>query len=245
MFIFNTPHNPIGKVFSNEELAKLAKILQKYPRIVVVEDNVYEGMTFDDMYNVDLPKMCFQEGMYDRSLSIYSAGKIFAATGVRSGWIIGNPELIKPVRSIHQYSVFCSYNIIENTVRKSIMKISEPGNTYMNDYAKKLEKNRNLLLDEMIASKYDIDLWIPRGGYFVLADISRLPVNPKYAKDNEGNVRPKDTSFCMELAYEEGIIAVPCSPFYEKADLVDKYVRFAFCKDESQIIEAGKKMRKN
>ena len=60
--------------------------------------------------------MAFQKNMYDRTLSIYSAGKIFAATGVRSGWVIGNEELIKSVRSVHQYNVFCSYNPIETTI---------------------------------------------------------------------------------------------------------------------------------
>lgn len=50
--------------------------------------------------------------MYDRTLSIYSAGKIFAATGVRSGWVIGHPDLIRPVRSVHQYNVFCAYNVV-------------------------------------------------------------------------------------------------------------------------------------
>lgn len=41
MLILNSPHNPVGKVFTNEELARIAKILEKYPRIVIVEDNVY------------------------------------------------------------------------------------------------------------------------------------------------------------------------------------------------------------
>ena len=50
MLILNSPHNPTGKVFTNDELAKLAKLLEKYPRVVTVEDNVYEGMTFDDMF---------------------------------------------------------------------------------------------------------------------------------------------------------------------------------------------------
>ena len=77
-------------------------------------------MTFDDMFNKPLPKLCFQEGMADRSLSIYSAGKMFAATGVRSGWVIGSANLIKSVRSVHQYNVFCSYNVIENTIANSL-----------------------------------------------------------------------------------------------------------------------------
>jgi hypothetical protein len=47
----------------------------------------------------------------------------------------------------------------------------------MQDYAKKLTKHRNLLLDELIASKFDFDLWIPKGGYFIMADISRVKVD--------------------------------------------------------------------
>jgi len=64
--------------------------------------------------------------MFDRTLSIYSAGKIFAATGVRSGWVIGPANLIKAVRSVHQYNVFCAYNVIENAVAKSLEEITKP-----------------------------------------------------------------------------------------------------------------------
>lgn len=120
--------------------------------------------------------MSFQKGMYDRCVSIYSAGKIFAATGVRSGWSIANRELIKSIRSVHQYNVFCAYSVIENTIAKSLNVISRPEDTYMKDYAQKLTKNRNILLDELIASKYDFDMWIPKGGYFVMADISKVNV---------------------------------------------------------------------
>lgn len=216
MFILNSPHNPVGKVFTEEELAKLAQILEKYPRVVVVEDNVYEGMTFDDMYGQNLPKMAFQKNMEDRTLSIYSAGKIFAATGVRSGWVIGHESLMKPVRSVHQYNVFCAYSPIETTISRSLEQISRPEDTYMKDYASKLQKNRNMLLDELLASKFDFDLWIPKGGYFVIADISRVKVDEKYFTDDDGNPRTKDYAFSIKLAYEEGVVAVPCSPFYAK-----------------------------
>lgn len=142
----NTPHNPVGKVFTQEELAKIASILRKHPQIISIEDNVYDGMTFDDMFNKPLPKLCFQEGMADRSLSIYSAGKMFAATGVRSGWVIGSANLIKSVRSVHQYNVFCSYNVIENTIASSLQEITRPESTYMQEYANKLINNRDILI---------------------------------------------------------------------------------------------------
>ena len=81
---------------------------------------MYEGMTFDDFYGKGLPKMAFVSGMYERTVGVYSAGKIFAATGVRSGWVIGPSNLIKAIRSVHQYTVFCSYNVVQNTVAKSL-----------------------------------------------------------------------------------------------------------------------------
>ncbi len=90
----------------------MAKILEKYPHVIVLEDNVYEGITFDNMYGKPLPKMAFQKGMYDRTISVYSAGKIFAATGIRSGWVIGPTELVRAARTIHQYNVFCQYNVV-------------------------------------------------------------------------------------------------------------------------------------
>jgi aspartate/methionine/tyrosine aminotransferase len=77
-------------------------------------------MTFDDMYGQQLPKMTRIKSVSHRTLSIYSAGKIFAATGVRSGWVIGPSPLIKAVRSVHQYNVFCSYNVVENAIAKSL-----------------------------------------------------------------------------------------------------------------------------
>lgn len=65
-------------------------------------------------------------------------------------------------------------------------------------------------------------------------------------KDDEGNPRTKDYAFCIQLAHENGVVAIPCSPFYSKEDahLGERYIRFAFCKDEEMIREAGKRLNK-
>ena len=97
-------------MFTNAECAKIAEILQKWPKVVVIEDNVYEGITFDELYKQPLPKIAFQPNMKDRTVSVYSAGKIFCATGTRSGWMIGPKELVQAARSVHQWNVFCIYN---------------------------------------------------------------------------------------------------------------------------------------
>lgn len=95
-------------------------------------------MIFDDLIGTRLPKIIYEEGMYERTVSVYSAGKIFAATGVRSGWAIGSTKLIKSIRSVHTYNVFCYYGIIEAAIAKSLVKISDPADKYMVEYPQKL-----------------------------------------------------------------------------------------------------------
>lgn len=62
--------------------------------------------------------------MYERTLNVYSGGKIFQATGIRCGWIIGPHRLINAVRAIYQNTCFCQYNFVENAVAKSLENIS-------------------------------------------------------------------------------------------------------------------------
>lgn len=230
--VINSPHNPTGKIFSWEEYERFAHILKKYPRVVVIEDNVYEGLTFDEYYQKDLPKMSFIRGMEDRTLSVYSAGKIFACTGSRVGWVIGNAALIKSLMSVHQYNIFCQYDPVQFAMAESLDIIGN--NDYMKQYADKLIKNKNILTDQLLNSRFDFKMWIPKCGYFIMTDISNIKVEDKYMVDEKTNEkRAKDMAFCIKLVKEAGVVGIPCSSFYDPADikLGENMVRFAFCKD--------------
>lgn len=93
------------------------------------------------------------------------------------------------------------------------------------------------MIRELLKSKYNFDLWIPKGGYFVICDISNVEVMEKYFIDENGNRRTKDYAFAYQLAYEDKVVCIPCSAFYDKSaeNVCSKYVRFAFCKDEALI----------
>jgi len=73
--------------------------------------------------------MSFVKGMYDRTLTVYSGGKIFACTGSRVGWVVGPTHLIKPLMSVHQYNIFCIYDPIQATMAESLDIIGT--NSYM------------------------------------------------------------------------------------------------------------------
>lgn len=79
----------------------------------------------------------------------------------------------------------------------------------------------------------------------MLADISGVKVMEKYLFDEKGQRRTKDYAFAYQLAYENKVVCIPVSPFYDSKDshLGEKYVRFAFCKDEEMIKEASKRLR--
>ncbi len=116
----------------------------------------------------------------------------------------------------------------------------------MKDYADKLIKHKNMLIDELLKSPFNFKMWIPKGGYFIMTDISEIKVEDKYLVDEKtSEKRPKDMAFCVKLAKEYGVVAISCSAFYDAQDvkLGENMVRFAFCKGEDEILEAGKRMR--
>ena len=71
----------------------------------------------------------------------------------------------------------------------------------MKEYTDTLIKNRNLLIDSLLDCKYDFNLWVPKGGFFIMADISRIDMDSKYLTDEKTNEkRTKDMAFCIKLA---------------------------------------------
>jgi aspartate/methionine/tyrosine aminotransferase len=87
---------------------------------------------------------------------------------------------------------------------------------------------------QLLDSSFAFDIWVPKGSHFIIADISGIEVKEKYFLDEKGNRRTKDYAFAFQLAHENRVICIPCSPFYDRQNTSDaqRYVRFAFCKSE-------------
>ena len=102
---------------------------------------------------------------------------------------------------------------------------------------------RNKLLDILLESNLDLDIWIPQAGYFFTTDASRLEILEKYRKSPEGELMARDYSLGHQIAYEKGVITIPCSDFYDQETKIDNYVRFAYCKDDSIIESARAKLK--
>jgi aspartate/methionine/tyrosine aminotransferase len=107
MFLFNTPHNPTGRIFSVDEMAAIGKMIEtEFPHIVVVSDEVYDFLTFDGKKHTPFAAV---GNNWERTVSVYSGGKLFNATGWKLGWAIG-PEPILRMGGIISNTVFYTGN---------------------------------------------------------------------------------------------------------------------------------------
>ncbi|EGR27896.1 kynurenine-oxoglutarate transaminase, putative [Ichthyophthirius multifiliis] len=225
-------------------MEKINSLIQKYPQLIIVEDGVYEHLCFEHL-PLKLPRFANLPNTWNRTISVYSAGKLFSATGIRVGWAIGPQNLIKYVQSFHQYSVFCQHGPMQDAVSEALDTSISKGN-YFNDTQQLLIKQRDLLIDQLTKSKIPLNIWVPQGGYFVIADISNVQVNKKYFQDEKnGQEYSKDYAFSLWLCKEKGVTSIPCSSFYPSESKKDgeNLVRFAFCKTNDQILEAGKRLQ--
>jgi aspartate/methionine/tyrosine aminotransferase len=92
LFIFNNPNNPAGKRFSREEIEEISKILEEFPHVFVISDEVYDFLTFDDKEHLHFASF---RNNYEKTLTLFSGGKLLNCTGWKIGWGIGPAKLVR------------------------------------------------------------------------------------------------------------------------------------------------------
>jgi kynurenine--oxoglutarate transaminase/cysteine-S-conjugate beta-lyase/glutamine--phenylpyruvate transaminase len=251
LIILNTPNNPSGKILTYDELSELAKIIKNYPRIVILMDEVYEHMVFDEFQ--ELPRMVKLEGLWDRCISIMSAGKFFSATGIRLGWCIGPKKLITIVNSIHQFSSFCQYDPLQLALADTLNDANKPYKGFKDYYTwlrQHFINSRNYFVENLAKIEhFDLDFYFPDGGYFIIADISKkqnLPLYKFEGEENQENNYGKDFNYLLNLAHERKVVGIPCSNFYTEPNrhYGENFIRFAFCKQKKTMDDAFNNLKK-
>jgi len=220
--ILNTPHNPTGKVFTDIELDRIVALAERYDALIV-SDEVYEHLAFAPHLSI-----ASRPGAWERTLSVSSIGKTFSVTGWKVGWVVGPETLITPFRRAHQWIPFAVATPLQVAAARIL------GEAKANGYYAALESRFRGKRDLLLAQLRDTPFRAlePRGGYFVMADSSALGYRD-------------DVALCNALPERAGVAAVPPSAFYSDAHkpLARNLVRFAFCKSDEAILEAGRRLR--
>ncbi|MFI8857393.1 pyridoxal phosphate-dependent aminotransferase [Streptomyces prasinus] len=221
LLLVNTPHNPTGTVLTREELAAIAELAVERD-LLVVTDEVYEHLVFDDAEHVPLATF---PGMRERTVTISSAGKTFSFTGWKVGWVTGAPELVTAVRSAKQYLTYVSAGPFQYAVAEALALPDAYFDAFRADHRRK----RDLLADGLRSAGFEV--YRPRGTYFITADIAPFGEKDAYA-------------FCRALPGRCGVVAVPVSVFYDDPEAGRSQVRFAFCKKDEVLTEAAVRLQR-
>ncbi|WP_205471989.1 pyridoxal phosphate-dependent aminotransferase [Nocardioides sp. SYSU D00038] len=211
--LLNSPHNPTGTVLTRTELQAVADLAVEHD-LVVVTDEVYEHLT----YGHEHVPIATLPGMWERTLTLSSAGKSYSFTGWKVGWATGPAALVDAAMAAKQWLTFTSGAPLQPAIAQALD--DEPD--FPTQLAADLRARRDLLCAGLTDA--GLDVRVPEGTYFALTDISGLGW-------------PDGLTFCLALPERAGVVAIPCQGFHD-SDAGDQLVRWAFCKTPD-VIEEG------
>ena len=216
MIWFSSPCNPSGSVYSKKELRALADVLQKYPKIYVVSDEIYEHINFGSGH----ASMAQFDDMYDRTITVNGVSKAFAMTGWRIGFL-GAPKAIARACNKMQGQITSGANCIAQ--RAVITALNEPPSKvqYMVD---EFKLRRDLILD-LLKTVDGFSCNIPEGAFYVFPDVSSL-----FGRTFNGKTIHNATDLSLYLL-EEALVATVTGDAFGNPDCI----RISYAASKEQI----------
>ncbi len=213
--IVNTPHNPTGKVLSEDELAFIAGLCNEYDRFAIT-DEIYEHIVFDGHRHRCLSTF---EGMANRTVTINSISKTGKSTGWRIGWVITPPEHTRALRAVHDNLVVQAPTPLQKGAVGLLRRDT--------DFFARIAGEYRIKRDRLVAGLRSVGFALtpPEGAYYLFADYRQVPALAALST----------LDAAMHLIKEVGVAAVPGDNFYssdspEAKSEGGRYLRFAFCR---------------
>ena len=190
-------------------------------------------------------------GMWERTLTVSSAGKTFSVTGWKIGWALGPAALVRGVIVTNQWVQFSVSTPAQQAIADCFTRAAQPYEGFVDYYAwlaDRYARKRAVLAAGLAAA--GLPPVATQGSFFIMADTTGVAIPAAYTDHAPspacGTVQRRDWAFCTFLAHEIGVIAIPTSAFYEEKDkhLADGVARFAFCKEDASLEDACRRLLK-
>merc|ERR550534_2386676 len=199
--------------------------------VLCISDEVYEWLMYPGQQHIRIASL---PGMWDRTITIGSAGKSFSVTGWKLGWSIGPKHIIKNLGTVWQNACFNAPTPTQEAVARAFAhEISVFGKeeSYFQELPAELLAKRDRLAD--ILRETGFTPIIPNGGYFMIADASNIDVD----LSSEDPSTPWDYQFVKWMTANKKVATIPSSAFYSDAHkhLAGKNIRFCFAKEDATI----------
>jgi L-glutamine---4-(methylsulfanyl)-2-oxobutanoate aminotransferase len=223
--IICNPNNPIGKVFTRDEMEFIADLCKEFDALCFT-DEIYEHIVYpSETKQIEHICMATLDGMQERTIVVNSLSKTYSVTGWRVGYCIAPPEITNAIRKVHDFLTVGAANPLQHAGAYA-MSLPE-------SYYDALQKEYRLKRDFIVPVLQDAGFrcGFPEGAYYVMTDIS----NFGFANDIE---------FTKYMIREIGVAVVPGSSFYDDKSLGAQKVRFCFCKRDETLEAAAERLQK-
>ncbi len=217
MIMINSPHNPTGSVLREADIIELKRVVSETD-ILILSDEVYEHLIFDDMPHLSMLR--YPE-LLERSFVCFSFGKTYHCTGWKLGYCIAPPMMMKEFRKVHQFNGF-SCDTPKQVAIAGYLKEEEAWLSLSSFMQQKRDFFRELM------SRTPFQCIPSHGSYFECYGYGHFSREP-------------DKDFAVRLTREYGIATIPVSAFYKNGD-DHKVLRFCFAKKEETLAQAVQKL---
>jgi len=224
MIWYSSPCNPSGSVYSREELTALGKVLDKYPNIYIVADEIYEHINFSGTFC----SVASIPGLFERTITVNGVAKAFAMTGWRIGYI-GAPEFIAKACTKMQGQVTSGANSI---AQRATITAVDADPSVLNDMVKAFKNRRDLVVG-LIKEIPGLKLNTPEGAFYVFPDVSSF-----FGKTLRGTTINNADDFSMYLLSEANVATVTGDAFGNA-----NCIRLSYATSEELLTEAIRRIK--
>ncbi|OXU31066.1 hypothetical protein TSAR_001923 [Trichomalopsis sarcophagae] len=233
--ILNNPLNPLGKVYTLEELEFIAGLAKKYDTLVV-SDEAHEFITHKPHIRIaSLP------GMWERTIAIGSSSKSFNVAGFRVGWAYGSANILNNLKAVHARAADCApfpqQQALAVAFEQELRDIGNP-NSFFENHRRDILVKRNTMVEAF--EKAGMRPIVPDGSFCLIADWTTLKSKPLWKTKDAG------LDFVKWLVKNVGVFGLPVSSFYSEGHeyLGENFVRYCYQKSYKTINTAVEKLRK-
>jgi aspartate aminotransferase len=227
VFLFNSPNNPSGAVFTFENLKGIAEVLAKYPNIHIISDEIYEYMNYSGKHAT----IGSFDYLKDRLIIINGVSKGFAMTGWRIGYMAAPMAIAKACDTLQGQITSCASSISQ-LASLAALKINPCASAEIKEMIETFKGRRDLLkekLDQIPGIKTNS----PDGAFYIFANVADY-----YGKSCNGTTIKNDIDFCMYLLEKSLVALVPGGAFGNA-----NCVRFSYATSTQNLLDAAERMK--
>lgn len=224
VFLFSSPCNPSGAVYSKEELAALVEVFRKYPSIYIISDEIYEYINFVGHHE----SIAQFEGMKDRTIIVNGLSKGFAMTGWRLGYIAASPEIAKACEKLQGQFTSGTNSITQKAAVTALTTDLRPSMEMVKEFARRRKR-----VLELVKEIPGIHCSEPEGAFYIFPDVSYY-----FGKSDGETTITNANDFCMYLLNTAHVSSVMGDAFGDP-----KCVRFSFANSMEKIEEGWKRIK--